>query len=76
MSATATALEVEPVISTALFSVMKRCCACTASFGLAAEVGDAELHFLAEHALGGLGRDLLDQLMAAVDVLDRELHSP
>ena len=36
-------------------------------------VGDAVLHFLAEHALGGLGRDLLDQLMAAVDVLDREL---
>jgi hypothetical protein len=37
LSATATALEVEPVISTILFSVMKRCCACTASFGLAAE---------------------------------------
>jgi hypothetical protein len=36
-SATATALDVPPVIITALFSEMKRCCACTASFGLAAE---------------------------------------
>ena len=36
-SATATALEVAPVIIIALFSLMKRCCACTASFGLAAE---------------------------------------
>jgi hypothetical protein len=37
LSATATALEVEPVIRIALFSVMKRCSACTASFGFAAE---------------------------------------
>ena len=36
-------------------------------------IRDAVLQFLAEHALGGLGRYLLDQLMAAVDVLDREL---
>ncbi len=36
-SATATALDVPPVIMIALFSVMKRCCACTASLGLAAE---------------------------------------
>ena len=35
-------------------------------------VRDAVLQFLAENTLGGLGRDLLDQLMAAVDVLDRE----
>jgi hypothetical protein len=28
---------VPPVIITALFSEMKRCCACTASFGFAAE---------------------------------------
>ena len=34
-SATATALEVEPVIAMILFSVMKRCCSCTALFGLA-----------------------------------------
>src|SRR5581483_11952206 len=31
------ALDVEPVISTILFSVMKRCCASTALFGFAAE---------------------------------------
>ena len=72
-SATATALEVEPVISTALFSVMKRCCGLHRLVRLGGGVGDADLHFLAEHALAGLGRDLLDQLVAAVDVLDREL---
>ena len=36
LSATATALEVEPVIRTILLSVMKPCCACTAWFSLAA----------------------------------------
>ena len=36
-------------------------------------VGDAVLHLLAEHALLGLRRDRLDQRMAVVDVLDREL---
>ncbi|MGY3287689.1 hypothetical protein ACVWWP_000756 [Bradyrhizobium sp. LM3.6] len=36
-------------------------------------IGDAELQLFAEHALAGLGRYLLDQIMAAVDVLDREL---
>ena len=33
------------------------------------------LHFLAEHALLGLGRYLLDQLITFVDVLDGELHA-
>ncbi len=54
---------------------MKVCCSCTALFGLARRVGDDQLHLLAEHALGDLGRDLLDQRMAAVDVLDGELHA-
>ena len=36
-------------------------------------VGDAELHFLAEHALGGLGRNLLEQFVAFIDVLDGKL---
>jgi hypothetical protein len=42
---------------------------------LGAAVGNDELHLFAEHALGDLGRDLLDQLMALVDVLDRKLHA-
>ena len=33
----ATALDVDPVITTTLFSLMKRCSACTASFGFAPE---------------------------------------
>ena len=35
-------------------------------------VGDAELHLLAEDALGGVRRDLADQFVAGVDVLDRQ----
>ena len=62
-------------MATILFSLMKVCCSCTAWFGLAAGVGDDELHLLAEHAFGDFGRDLLDQIVAAVDVLDGELHA-
>ena len=36
-------------------------------------IGDAELQLLAKHALLRLRRDLLDQFVALVDVLDREL---
>ena len=54
---------------------MKVCCSCTAWFGLAAAVGDDELDLLAEHALGHLRRDLLDQVMAFIDVVDGELHA-
>jgi len=38
-----------------------------------AGVGEDEVHCLAEHALADLGRDLLDQLVALVEVLNREL---
>ena len=36
-------------------------------------VGDEQIHLLAEHAFGDLGRDFLQQRIALVDVLDREL---
>ena len=54
---------------------MKTCCSCTALFGLAAEVGDDQLHLLAEHALGHLGRDLLDEIIALIEVFDGKLHA-
>ena len=43
-------------------------------FGLAAEFGDDELHLLAEHAFCHLRRDLPDEVIALVEVLDCELH--
>ena len=58
-----------------LFWLMKVCCSCTALFGFAAEFGDDELDLLAEHALGHLRRDLLDQVVALVEMLDGELHA-
>ena len=40
---------------------------------LGGTVGDEQVDLLAEQALGDLGRDLLEQRIAVVDVLDREL---
>ena len=54
---------------------MKTCCSCTALFGLAAEVGDDKIDLLAQYALGHLGRDLLDQVIALIEVFDRKLHA-
>ncbi len=58
-SATATALEVPPVIIIALFSLMKRCCACTASFGLAAESATPYFNSLPSTPLVVLGEIFL-----------------
>ena len=42
---------------------------------LGAAIRDHQIDLLAEHALGDLGRDLLDQRMAGVDMLDGQLHA-
>ena len=58
-----------------LLSLMKVCCSCTASFGLAAEFGDYQVDLLAKHAFRHLWRDLLHQVVAAIDMLNGELHA-
>ena len=44
-------------------------------FGLAAEIGDNKIDLLAQYALGRLGRDLLDQVIARIEVLNGKLHA-
>ena len=53
---------------------MKVCCVLHGLVRLGGRVGDDQIDLLAEHALVDLGRDLLDQRVAGVDVLDRKLY--
>ena len=54
---------------------MKTCCSCTALLGFAAESATTRLTCLPKTPFGHLGRDLLDQVVALIQVFDRKLHA-